>query len=431
MSGRVIQGFFIGGRMPASLTARLQSPIQRRPTAGATVNRAGPPPSAFAPQASSIQRHGGNGDFNVDPVQLGLARGGGKPLPGPLLAKMEAAFGADFSGVRVHVGPQAARIGAIAFTTGNDLYFAPGRYQPDSVQGQQLIGHELAHVVQQRQGRVRTAGSGVSVVQDHALEAEADRLGMRAAMHRAPLQRRAESGGLVRVPGQAPRPAGSILPKRVLQRSWDSDEDVEEDVEYGEDAEYKDDGVEDYEPLEYFNVTDRPNAYGGLFKKVYSAKNFVDFDAMHNGGKVTWKCGVLPCVNKHHSKRCNGYVYYVVGKEWSPTTPLNITSTSKKAKKREEYQRPPMCHIVDWVILRDALDAVNVTNEDARKFVCWGNLDNLTTGRMTCNGMSNKNQEKYDTISPTKKKKVDNYIIMMLKEYKNGAKIDNYGAVYA
>jgi hypothetical protein len=141
----------------------------------------GRPPLAHQGAGGVAQPHGGNGSFAIDPVQLGLARGGGKPLPQAVLAKMEAAFGADFSAVRIHVGPQASRIGAIAFTTGNDLYFAPGRYQPDSVQGQQLIGHELAHVIQQRQGRVRASGNGVSVVQDRALEAEADRLGVRAA----------------------------------------------------------------------------------------------------------------------------------------------------------------------------------------------------------------------------------------------------------
>jgi hypothetical protein len=209
MSGRVIQGFFIGGRIPVAVTGPFQPVVQRKSSTGTPTRRPapGPPPAAFGAAARPaqaraapgrppvahrgpalpIQRHGGDASFPIDAVQLGLARNGGAPLPMPLLAKMEAAFGADFSAVRVHVGPQAARIGAIAFTTGNDLYFAPGRYQPGSAQGQQLIGHELAHVIQQRQGRVRAPGSGVAVVQDHALEAEADRLGMRAAMHRAPL----------------------------------------------------------------------------------------------------------------------------------------------------------------------------------------------------------------------------------------------------
>ncbi|NYT43211.1 DUF4157 domain-containing protein [Sphingomonas sp. R-74633] len=220
MTGRVIQGFFLGvsprgscvpvvgvpGRVPAQ---RAIGPVQRaarpmpgppRPafssTHGAVAQaKAAPgfPAPAFQP-VQPVQRHGDAGSFEVDPVQLGLARNGGRPLPGALLTKMEAAFGADFSAVRVHVGPQASRIGAIAFTTGNDLYFAPGRYQPDSAQGQQLIGHELAHVIQQRQGRVRAPGSGVAVVQDHALEAEADRLGQRAAMYRGPIQRKGAGG---------------------------------------------------------------------------------------------------------------------------------------------------------------------------------------------------------------------------------------------
>jgi hypothetical protein len=117
---------------------------------------------------------------------LGLASGGGRPLQEAVRSKMEAALGANFTDVRVHVGPQAERIGAIAFTVGSDVYFAPGRYQPDTVQGQQLLGHELAHVVH---GRVRNPlGSGLAVVQDTALEAEADRLGQRAAAHRPAAQ---------------------------------------------------------------------------------------------------------------------------------------------------------------------------------------------------------------------------------------------------
>ncbi|MGQ9368060.1 eCIS core domain-containing protein [Azospirillum sp. ST 5-10] len=159
MAGRVIQGCFPGGRpLPAA-------------------------PGGAGPAAPG---HGARRSFPVDPVRLGLARAGGTPLPRTLLAKMETAFGADFSAVRVHVGPQAAQLGALAFTVGTDIYFAPGQYRPDSSHGQHLLGHELAHVVQQRQGRVRAPDGGVSVVQDPVLEAEADRLGLRAALHRAP-----------------------------------------------------------------------------------------------------------------------------------------------------------------------------------------------------------------------------------------------------
>jgi hypothetical protein len=224
MPTRVIQGFFVGGMMrPMAGILQPAAPGGATDARSPAPKSSGPPAPAFASRPGVVQRHGGGGSFPVDAVRLGLARSGGSPLPGPLLAKMEAAFGADFSGIRVHVGPQAARIGAIAFTTGNDLYFSPGRYQPDSVQGQQLIGHELAHVIQQRQGRVRAPGVGVSVVQDHALEAEADRLGMRAAMHRPPIrpEQSAPSQALQRKPAPgAPQPAAPRIPAQRLPHRW-------------------------------------------------------------------------------------------------------------------------------------------------------------------------------------------------------------------
>jgi len=98
---------------------------------------------------------------------------------------MEAALGANFSDVRVHVGPEASSIGAIAFTWGSNIHFAPGQYNPHTPHGQFLLGHELAHVVQQRAGRVSNPfGGGVAVVQDQSLEAEADRLGHMASTMR-------------------------------------------------------------------------------------------------------------------------------------------------------------------------------------------------------------------------------------------------------
>jgi hypothetical protein len=178
VAGRVIQASFLAGRAPAPTAPRpaaTLAPIGRSP---------GPPKAAFAGRAPVVQPHGGGGSFQVDPGRIGLASGGGRPLPDAVRSRMEAALGGDFSAVRVHVGPQAERIGAVAFATGSDIYFAPGRYQPDTPQGRRLLGHELAHVVQQRAGRVRhPTGAGLSVVQDRALEAEADRLGARAASH--------------------------------------------------------------------------------------------------------------------------------------------------------------------------------------------------------------------------------------------------------
>lgn len=165
MPSNVIQGRFLG-------------PAAMRSPGPPAASRSGP----SVPLA--IQRRNAGGTA-VDSSVLRTS-GPGAALPSDLRRHMEATLGADFSSVRIHVGPQAERIGAIAFTSGADIYFAPGRYQPETPAGRRLLGHELAHVVQQRQGRVRNPAGGVAIVQDAALEAEADRMGDRAAS--APLQ---------------------------------------------------------------------------------------------------------------------------------------------------------------------------------------------------------------------------------------------------
>ena len=140
-------------------------------------------PGAAQARMPVVQANGANRIMPLEPGQLDLGSSVGKPLPAPVQRKMEALFGEDFSDVRIHSGSQAHAIGAIAFTLGSSIYFAPGRYSPDTPHGQNLLGHELTHVVQQRAGRVRNPlGSGLTVVQDHALEAEADRMGARAAI---------------------------------------------------------------------------------------------------------------------------------------------------------------------------------------------------------------------------------------------------------
>jgi Domain of unknown function (DUF4157) len=105
-------------------------------------------------------------------------------MPDDVKASMEHSFLADFSDVRVHAeSPRAASLGAVALASGNDIHFAPGRYAPQSPGGQQVLGHELAHVVQQREGRVRATiqAKGVSINLDPSLERSADEQGARAA----------------------------------------------------------------------------------------------------------------------------------------------------------------------------------------------------------------------------------------------------------
>jgi len=82
------------------------------------------------------------------------AQGGGQALPGSVRGRMERAFGADFSAVRVHVGTQADHLNqslqASAFTAGQNIFFRHGAYAPGKHHGQAVLAHELTHVVQQR-----------------------------------------------------------------------------------------------------------------------------------------------------------------------------------------------------------------------------------------------------------------------------------------
>ena len=105
-------------------------------------------------------------------------------MPDEVKSGMESAFDTDFSGVKVHASSsKAPEVGALAYTQGSDIHFAPGQYKPDTSSGRELLGHELAHVVQQSEGRVSPTCEvgGMPVNDDHSLEAEADSLGKKAA----------------------------------------------------------------------------------------------------------------------------------------------------------------------------------------------------------------------------------------------------------
>lgn len=134
------------------------------------------------PEVEAVRRRVTDEEVHDGAVPVRPA-GPGAALPEAVRTKMERSFATDFSGVRVHVGAEARNIGAVAFARGSDLHFAPGSYRPDTVPGQTVIGHELAHTVQQAEGRVRRTiqAKGVGINDSDALEREADRMGARAA----------------------------------------------------------------------------------------------------------------------------------------------------------------------------------------------------------------------------------------------------------
>jgi hypothetical protein len=115
-------------------------------------------------QTKPLVQRRGDGSFEASPEfesRLVAHKGGGSPLPEDVRAYMEPRFGADFGGVRLHTGGEAAQlnraVSAQAFTHGQDIYMSDGKYNPGSDAGKQLLAHELTHVVQQSGRQVQQA----------------------------------------------------------------------------------------------------------------------------------------------------------------------------------------------------------------------------------------------------------------------------------
>ncbi|PON12301.1 hypothetical protein C2W62_40320 [Candidatus Entotheonella serta] len=115
------------------------------------------------------------------------SQGSGQPLPHAVRDFFEPRFGQDFSQVRVHTDARSAasaqQLNAQAFTQGQNIFFAPGRYQPNTQGGQQLLAHELTHTVQQSGGesgviarRVNTSETGANEAPQTELSASVDSL---------------------------------------------------------------------------------------------------------------------------------------------------------------------------------------------------------------------------------------------------------------
>lgn len=133
-----------------------------------------------AVQRLLIQR-GGQGSYELDEETAGRInreRSGGQPLDEGVQARVGADMSYDFGEVRVHTSPEADalshQLGAKAFTTGHDIFFREGAYSPHSSGGQELIGHELSHVVQQGTGAVKGQGRMAVNAPGDAYEQQAD-----------------------------------------------------------------------------------------------------------------------------------------------------------------------------------------------------------------------------------------------------------------
>ena len=175
--------------MSSKATVQTKTNAPTKPTLGPTRSLARPffgpeplresEPPDLTTQLANAQRLGHH--FDAIPVLVGpeggpappevestinRARGRGQPLHGAVQRQMSESMGHDFSGVRVHADSEAdtlnRQLSAKAFTTGPDIFFKRGEYNPSSRVGRELIAHELSHVVQQSTGRVG-AGRGMKV----------------------------------------------------------------------------------------------------------------------------------------------------------------------------------------------------------------------------------------------------------------------------
>jgi hypothetical protein len=157
-----------------------------------------------------------NSVSQAPPIVHDVLRSAGQPLDAATRAFMEPRFGQDFSHVRVHTDERAAAsasaVSAVAYTVGQDLVFASGKYAPQDTQGQQLLAHELTHVVQQAYD-AHGASSSPS-----AAEAEADRIGAHIAGPSAPAQAQAST---LRYGSRAGMRVGVRTGQPVLQRQGD------------------------------------------------------------------------------------------------------------------------------------------------------------------------------------------------------------------
>lgn len=119
-----------------------------------------------------------------------LARlGDGAPLDQATASRMGSAFGTSFSDVRIHADDQGGALAreqsAHAFTLGSHVAFAPGRYQPGTVEGDALLAHELTHVLQQR-GAAAPGPQHKAAQPRHGIDAaehDADRAAIAAVQH--------------------------------------------------------------------------------------------------------------------------------------------------------------------------------------------------------------------------------------------------------
>jgi Domain of unknown function (DUF4157) len=166
---------------PSSLSVRPQQALQRQEM-----------PEEELQMKPITQRQASSGGMDTSTgfeSAINQARGGGQALAKSICQPMEQAFGANFSSVRVHTDGESDQLNrsiqAKAFTTGQDIFFREGAYNPGSRSGQELLAHELTHVVQQNASTIgrklqmkplknESVAENISITSNPSIQIQAD-----------------------------------------------------------------------------------------------------------------------------------------------------------------------------------------------------------------------------------------------------------------
>ncbi len=139
---------------------------------------------AVMPQATHLAREAANPSQANSGIseKIKAKIGGGSPLPEHVRSQLEAGLNSDLSKVRVHTDSEAdtlaKSVNAIAFTSGQDIFFSSGKFEPNTKTGYELLAHEVTHTVQQAGGQVKPG-----IDSDPSLETAAQDTGAKLAAH--------------------------------------------------------------------------------------------------------------------------------------------------------------------------------------------------------------------------------------------------------
>ncbi|WP_137294796.1 DUF4157 domain-containing protein [Nocardioides dongxiaopingii] len=173
------------------------------------------------PGAATIGYEGGDLDAGTQ-GEIESSVGGGESLEAPVRSTMEAAFGTDLGKVRIHRGASAAKISrtisAEAFTTGNDIFFAGGAYDPSSARGQKVLAHELGHVMQGKGSVHRLFGKKTDAEKQ---QAAADKAKKEAEKARKAEEEKAKKEEVARQKAAEQERKGAVKGARTMNKAVD------------------------------------------------------------------------------------------------------------------------------------------------------------------------------------------------------------------